>query len=259
VHSDEETNQVIISGMGELHLEIIVDRMKREFKVETNVGQPQVAYRETIQKEIEHEEKYIKQSGGRGQFGHVFFKITPQAPGTGYEFENSVVGGRIPREFIKPCDQGFQEGMSRGILAGYPVVDVKVELLDGSYHDVDSSEFAFKTCASIGFQEAARKADPTLLEPIMKVEVVTPEEFMGDVMGDLSSRRGLIENTSNRGLAKIIEAKVPLAAMFGYATDVRSMTQGRASYSMEPSHYDKVPRNVAEEVIAKRSGVARKR
>ena len=258
VRSDEETNQVIISGMGELHLEIIVDRMKREFKVETTVGKPQVAYRETIQKEVEHEERYIKQSGGRGQFGHVVFKITPQAPGTGYEFENSVVGGRIPREFIKPCDQGFQEGMSRGILAGYPVVDVKVELLDGSYHDVDSSEFAFKTCASIGFQEAARNADPVLLEPIMKVEVVTPEEFMGDVMGDLSSRRGLIENTSNRGLAKIIEAKVPLAAMFGYATDVRSMTQGRASYSMEPSHYDKVPRNVAEEVIAKRVGVRKR-
>src|SRR3990167_5239843 len=197
VHSDEETNQVIISGMGELHLDIIVDRMRREFKVETTVGKPQVAYRETIQKEIEHEEKYVKQSGGRGQFGHVVFKLTPQAPGTGYEFENSVVGGRIPREFIKPCDQGFQEGMSRGIIAGYPVVDVKVELLDGSYHDVDSSEFAFKTCASIGFQEAARRADPTLLEPIMKVEVVTPDEFMGDVMGDLSSRRGLIENTSN--------------------------------------------------------------
>jgi elongation factor G len=258
VHSDEETSQTIISGMGELHLDIIVDRMKREFKVETNVGQPQVAYRETIQKTIEHEEKYIKQSGGRGQYGHVVFKLVPHGPGKGYEFDNQVVGGRIPREFINPCDKGFQEGMTRGILAGYPVVDVKVELLDGSYHDVDSSEFAFKACASIGFQEAARKADPVLLEPIMKVEVVTPEEFMGDVMGDLSSRRGLIENTGNRGLAKIIEAKVPLAAMFGYATDIRSMTQGRASYSMEPSHYDKVPRNVAEEVIAKRSGVKKR-
>ena len=258
VHSDEETSQTIISGMGELHLDIIVDRMKREFKVETNVGQPQVAYRETIQKTIEHEEKYIKQSGGRGQYGHVVFKLVPHGPGKGYEFDNQVVGGRIPREFINPCDKGFQEGMTCGILACYPVVDVKVELLDGSYHDVDSSEFAFKACASIGFQEAARKADPVLLEPIMKVEVVTPEEFMGDVMGDLSSRRGLIENTGNRGLAKIIEAKVPLAAMFGYATDIRSMTQGRASYSMEPSHYDKVPRNVAEEVIAKRSGVKKR-
>ncbi|MBM3227632.1 elongation factor G [Candidatus Peribacteria bacterium] len=258
VHTDDETSQTIISGMGELHLDIIVDRMKREFKVETNVGQPQVAYRETIQKTLEHEEKYVKQTGGRGQFGHVVFRILPQEAGKGYEFDNQVVGGRIPREFIKPCDQGFQEGMSRGILAGYPVVDVKVELLDGSYHDVDSSEFAFKACASIGFQEAARKADPVLLEPIMRVEVVTPEEFMGDVMGDLSSRRGLIENTGNRGMAKIIEAKVPLAAMFGYATEVRSMTQGRASYSMEPSHYDKVPRNVAEEVIAKRSGVKKR-
>jgi elongation factor G len=258
VHTDDETSQTIISGMGELHLDIIVDRMKREFKVETNVGKPQVAYRETIQKEIEHEEKYIKQTGGRGQYAHIVFTLVPQEPGKGYEFENDVVGGRIPREFISPCDRGFQEGMSRGILAGYPVVDVKVVLTDGSYHDVDSNEFAFKTCASIGFQEAARRADPVLLEPIMKVEVVTPEEFMGDVMGDLSSRRGLIENTGSRGLAKVIDAKVPLAAMFGYATDLRSMTQGRASYTMEPSHYDKVPRNVAEEVIAKRVGVRKR-
>ncbi len=244
--------------MGELHLEIIVDRMKREFKVETNVGQPQVAYRETIQKEVDHEEKYIKQSGGRGQFGHVVFRLFPQPPGTGYTFENSVVGGRIPREFISPCDKGFQEGMTRGILAGYPVVDVKVELYEGSYHDVDSSEMAFKTCASIGFQEAAKKADPVILEPIMRVEVVTPEQFLGDVMGDLSARRGMIQSQGERGMAKIVVALVPLASMFGYATEVRSMSQGRASYSMEFAHYDKVPRNVAEEIIAKRSGVSRR-
>lgn len=254
VESDEETGQTIISGMGELHLDIIVDRMKREFKVETNVGQPQVAYRETIQEEVQHEEKYVKQSGGRGQYGHVIFKLIPQEPGKGYEFENNVVGGKIPREYITPCDKGFQEGMSRGILAGYPVVDIKVDLFEGSYHDVDSSEMAFKTCASIGFREAAKKAKPTLLEPVMKVEVVTPEEYLGDIMGDLSSRRGLIKEQGDRGQAKFILADVPLAAMFGYATDIRSMTQGRASYSMEFGHYDKVPGNVAEEIIAKRGG-----
>ncbi len=254
VHTDDETAQTIISGMGELHLDILIDRMRREFKVETNVGKPQVAYRETIQKEVDHEEKYIKQTGGRGQYGHVVFKIIPQEPGKGYEFENNIVGAKIPREYIKPCDMGFQEGMSRGIVAGYPVVDVKVELYDGSYHDVDSSEMAFKTCASIGFQNAARNADPVLLEPIMKVEVVTPAEFFGDVMGDLSSRRGLIKEQGDRGLAKFIHADVPLASMFGYATDVRSMSQGRASYSMEFGHYDKVPRNVAEEIVAKRGG-----
>ncbi len=254
VQSDEETGQTILRGMGELHLDIIVDRMKREFKVETNVGKPQVAYRETIQKQLDHEEKYIKQSGGRGQYGHVLFTIVPQEPGKGYEFVDEVVGGRIPREFITPCDKGFQEGMSRGILAGYPVVDVKVILTDGSYHDVDSNEFAFKMAASIGFQAAARKADPVILEPIMKVEVVTPEEFFGDVMGDISSRRGMVTSTSERGTAKVVDARVPLAEMFGYATELRSMTQGRASYSMEPSHYDKVPKNVADEVIAARTG-----
>jgi elongation factor G len=254
VKSDEETSQTIISGMGELHLDILVDRMRREFKVETNVGTPQVAYRETIQKSVEGEGKYIKQTGGRGQYGHVVFTITPQEAGKGYEFVNSVVGGRIPREYITPSDKGFQEGMSRGILAGYPVVDVKVELTDGSYHDVDSSEMAYKFAASIGFQEAAKRGDPVILEPIMKVEVVTPEEFFGDVMGDLSSRRGLISETGDRGTAKVITAKVPLSEMFGYATELRSMTQGRASYSMEPSHYDKVPRNVAEEIIATRAG-----
>lgn len=255
VKTNEETNQTIISGMGELHLDIIVDRMRREFKVETSVGKPQVAYRETITKEIEGEGKYIKQTGGRGQYGHVVFKLIPQEPGKGYEFINSVVGGRIPREFISPCDKGFQEGLSRGILAGFPVVDVKVDLLDGSYHDVDSSEMAYKFAASIGFQEAARKADPVILEPIMKVEVTTPENFLGDVMGDLNSRRGMILGTTDRGMAKVVAAEVPLASMFGYATDLRSMTQGRASYAMEPSHYSKVPRNVAEEIIASRAGV----
>ena len=254
VHTDDETSQIIISGMGELHLEIIIDRMRREFKVETNVGQPQVAYRETITKEVDHEEKYVKQSGGRGQYGHVVFKIMPQEPGKGYEFENNIVGAKIPREYITPCDKGFQEGMSRGILAGYPVVDVKVELYDGSYHDVDSSEMAFKTCASIGFQAAARKADPVILEPVMKVEVVTPSDYMGDVMGDLSSRRGIIKEQGDRGSAKFIVAEVPLASMFGYATEVRSMTQGRASYTMEFAHYDKVPPNVAQEIIKKRTG-----
>ncbi|MDD3897153.1 MAG: elongation factor G [Candidatus Peribacteraceae bacterium] len=254
VHTDDETGQTIISGMGELHLEIIVDRMRREFKVETNQGKPQVAYRETIQKEVDHEEKYIKQTGGRGQYGHVVFKLIPQEPGKGYEFVNSIVGGKIPREFISPCDKGFQEGMSRGVLAGYSMVDIKVDLYEGSYHDVDSSEMAFKICASIGFQNAARKAEPVILEPIMKVEVVTPEQFMGDIMGDLNSRRGMILGQSERGMAKVIESRVPLANMFGYATDIRSMTQGRASYSMEFAHYDKVPRNVAEEIIKQRGG-----
>ncbi len=254
VRTDDETGQTILSGMGELHLDILVDRMRREFKVESNVGTPQVAYRETIGREIEGEHKYAKQTGGRGQYGHVVFKLFPQEPGKGYEFVNSVVGGRIPREFISPCDKGFQEGMSRGILAGYPVVDVKVELLDGSYHDVDSSEMAFKFAASIGFQEAARKADPVILEPIMKVEVVCAESYLGDVMGDLNSRRGLIEGQSDRGTAKVIDAKVPLSEMFGYATELRSMTQGRASYSMEPSHYAKVPKNKADEIAAARAG-----
>ncbi|MFH0770195.1 MAG: elongation factor G [Candidatus Peregrinibacteria bacterium] len=254
-YTDDETSQVIIQGMGELHLDIIVDRMRREFKVETTVGKPQVAYRETVQKEVDHEEKYIKQTGGRGQYGHVVFTLSPQEPGKGYEFINSVVGGKIPKEFISPCDKGFQEGMKRGVLAGYPLVDLKVELYDGSSHDVDSSEIAYKIAASIGLQNAARKADPVLLEPIMKAEIVTPEEFFGDVMGDLSARRGLIQGTGDRGTAKTITVHVPLAAMFGYATDLRSMTQGRASYAMEPCHYAKVPKNVAEEVIAKRAGV----
>lgn len=256
VRTDDETNQTIMMGMGELHLDILMDRMRREFKVETTSGKPQVAYRETIGREVEGEHKYIKQTGGRGQYGHVVFKLFPQEPGKGYEFINSVVGGRIPREFIAPCDKGFQEGMSRGIQAGFQVVDVKVELLDGSYHDVDSSEMAYKFAASIGFQEASKKADPAILEPIMKVEVTTPENFLGDVMGDLSSRRGVILGQSDRGMAKVIQAEVPLASMFGYATELRSMTQGRASYSMEPGHYAKVPKNVADEIIAARAGVS---
>ena len=254
VETDEETGQTIISGMGELHLDILVERMRREFKVETSQGKPQVAYRETIQVEVDHEEKYIKQTGGRGQYGHVVFKLIPQKPGEGYEFEDKVVGGKIPREYIQPCNKGFQEGMSRGVVAGYPMVDIKVRLYDGSYHDVDSSEMAFKICSSIGFQNAARKAKPVLLEPIMKVEVVTPEEFFGDVMGDLNSRRGIIQGQSERGQAKVVDAKVPLANMFGYATIIRSMTQGRASYSMEFSHYDKVPGNVAETIVKQRGG-----
>ena len=256
VRTDDETNQTIIAGMGELHLDILVDRMRREFKVDTTVGTPQVAYRETITKEVEGESKYIKQTGGRGQYGHVVFKLFPQEPGKGYEFVNSVVGGRIPREFISPCDKGFQEGMTRGILAGYSVVDVKVELLDGSYHDVDSSEMAYKFAASIGFQEQAKKADPVILEPIMKVEVTCSENYLGDVMGDLNSRRGMILGQSDRGMAKVIQAEVPLSEMFGYATELRSMTQGRASYAMEPSHYFKVPKSKADEIVAARSGTA---
>ncbi len=254
VSTNHETGQTIMAGMGELHLDILMDRMRREFKVESNAGKPQVAYRETIQKQVEHEEKYIKQTGGRGQYGHVIFRLIPQEPGKGYEFDNQVVGGKIPREYIGPCDKGFQEGLSRGIIAGYPIVDVKVELFEGSYHDVDSSEMAFKICASIGVQEAAKKGNPVLLEPVMKVEIVSPEEYFGDVMGDVSSRRGLIKETGSRGMAKTVHADIPLASMFGYATELRSMTQGRASYSMEFSHYAKVPQNVAQEVVAARAG-----
>ena len=254
IRSDEETGQTILSGMGELHLEIIIDRMKREFKVECNTGKPQVAYRETVTKTVEHEEKYIKQTGGRGQYGHVVITLSPQEPGKGYEFENSVVGGHIPREFIPAIDKGIQESLSRGLLAGFPVVDVKVELTDGSYHDVDSNEMAFKICGSLAFGNAGRKAGPVLLEPIMTVEVVTPEQFFGDVMGNISSRRGVIQETGERGMAKTLRSQVPLAAMFGYATDLRSMTQGRAAFTMEPSHYAQVPKNVAEDIITQRTG-----
>ncbi|MFN7160208.1 MAG: elongation factor G [Candidatus Gracilibacteria bacterium] len=252
VQTDEETNQTIIRGMGELHLDIIVDRMRREFKVEANIGAPQVAYRETITKAVDVEEKYSKQTGGRGQYGHVLMKITPQEPGKGYEFVNSVKGGSIPNEYIPAVDKGVKEALTKGVVAGYPVVDVKVELYHGTYHDVDSSEFAFKAAGSIAFQKGSREAGPVLLEPIMKVEVVTPEQYLGDVMGNLSSRRGQIEEMGDRGTAKFIRAKVPLSAMFGYATDLRSLSQGRATSSMEFDHYEKVPPNVAEKVREER-------
>jgi elongation factor G len=255
VFSDEETGQTIISGMGELHLDIIVDRLRREFKVEANVGQPQVAYRETITKEVKAEEKYSKQTGGKGQYGHVLMKISPNEAGKGFEFINSIVGGKIPREYINPCQKGVEEAMTRGIIAGYPVVDVKVELYDGSFHDVDSSEMAFKIAASICFRDGARTAGPALLEPIMAVESITPEDYMGDVMGDLNSRRGQIQEMGDRGTAKFIKALVPLSEMFGYATDLRSMTQGRASYAMEFGHYASAPKNVVEKVKAEK-GIA---
>ncbi len=253
VASNEETGQTIISGMGELHLEIIVDRMKREFKVEANVGQPQVAYRETCIKEVSQEGKYIKQTGGRGQYGHVYIKLLPQEAGKGFEFINNIVGGAIPREFINPIQAGIVEAMSRGVIAGYPVVDVAVDLYDGSFHDVDSSEVAFKIAASMAFQAGFKKANPVILEPIMKVEVTTPEEFMGDVMGDINSKRGQIQKMEDVNKAKIIRAEVPLAEMFGYATQMRSMTQGRAAYSMEFVKYDKVPPHIAESIIEGKS------
>ncbi|MDH3894354.1 MAG: elongation factor G [Chromatiales bacterium] len=253
VHTDEESGQTIISGMGELHLEIIVDRLKREFKVEANVGKPQVAYRETIRKAVEQEGKFVRQSGGRGQYGHVWLKIEPREPGAGYEFENSIVGGVVPREYIPAVDKGIQEQMQNGVIAGYPVVDFKVTLFDGSYHEVDSSEMAFKIAGSMGFREGALKADPVLLEPIMKVEVVTPEDYMGDVMGDLNRRRGLPQGMDDTPAGKVIRAEVPLAEMFGYATDLRSMSQGRATYSMEFLKYNEVPNSVADSVIKKAS------
>lgn len=252
VQTDEETNQTIIRGMGELHLDIIVDRMRREYKVEANIGAPQVAYRETITKMVDVEEKYSKQTGGRGQYGHVLMKIYPQEPGKGYEFVNAVKGGAIPNEYIPAVDKGVKDALTKGVVAGYPVVDVKVELYHGTYHDVDSSEFAFKTAGSIAFQKGCREAGPVLLEPIMKVEVTTPEQYLGDVMGNLSSRRGQIEEMGERGTAKFIRAKVPLSAMFGYATDLRSLSQGRATSSMEFDHYEKVPPNVAEKVREER-------
>jgi elongation factor G len=253
VHTDEESGQTIISGMGELHLEIIVDRMKREFKVEANVGKPQVAYRETIRRPVEQEGRFVRQSGGRGQFGHVWIKLEPQEPGAGYEFENAIVGGVIPREYIPAVDKGIQEQLGSGVLAGYPVVDVKVTLFDGSYHEVDSSEMAFKIAGSMAFKEGCRKAKPVLLEPIMKVEVVTPEDYMGDVMGDLNRRRGLVQGMEDAPSGRIIRAEVPLAEMFGYATDLRSMSQGRATYSMEFGHYNEAPNNIADAVIKKAS------
>ena len=253
VSMDHETGQTIISGMGELHLEIIVDRLKREFGVDVNVGKPQVAYRETIKKEVTSEGKFIKQTGGRGQYGHVWLKIEPLEPGKGFEFHETIKGGVVPKEYIPAVEAGVKEAMETGVVAGYPMTDIKVTLFDGSYHEVDSSEMAFKIAGSIAFKEGAKKANPVLLEPIMEVEVTTPEEFMGDVIGDLNKRRGRVQGMEARGNAQVIKALVPLAEMFGYATDLRSMTQGRATYIMKFSHYEEVPPNVAEQIIGERS------
>lgn len=252
--TDQETGQCIISGMGELHLEIIVDRMLREFKVDCTVGKPQVAYRETIRKSVKSEGKFVRQSGGRGQYGHCWLELVPQEPGVGFSFENKVVGGAIPKEYISPIEAGVKEAMENGVVAGYPMVDVKVIVYDGSYHDVDSSEMAFKIAGSMGFRAGAQKATPVLLEPYMKVEVIVPEEYMGDVIGDLNSRRGRIDGMEARAGAQVIAAFVPLSEMFGYATDLRSKTQGRGNYSMEISHYDEVPKNISEAIIAKNKG-----
>src|SRR5262245_26469041 len=254
VQTDQQTGQVIIAGMGELHLEIIVDRLKREFSVEASVGKPQVAYKETLTRPADGEMKYAKQTGGRGQYGHCKIHLYPGEPGAGYVFENKIVGGAIPKEFIKPIDEGIKEALTRGVLAGYPVDDVRIELYDGSYHDVDSSEMAFKIAGSMAFQDAAKKARPVLLEPVMRVEVVVPKEHMGDVMGNLSSRRGQIQSQEDRGGTQIIAARVPLSEMFGYATDLRSRTQGRATYSMHFDRYEQAPQNVSEEVVARMQG-----
>jgi elongation factor G len=254
VNTDPDSGQTIISGMGELHLEIIIDRMMREFKVEANVGKPQVAYRETIRKPSQAEGKFIRQTGGRGQYGHVKIKLEPQEPGKGYEFVNDIVGGSVPREYIKPVDQGIKEAMEGGVLAGYEMVDIKAILYDGSYHDVDSSEMAFKIAGSMAFKEAARKASPVLLEPVMSVEVVVPDEFMGDIIGDLNSRRGRVEAVEHRAGSQVIKAYVPLSEMFGYATDMRSRTQGRATFSMHFSRYEQAPQSVAEEIVARVQG-----
>ena len=251
VKTDEETNQTIISGMGELHLEILVDRMKREFAVEANIGSPQVAYREAIKKSVEQEGKFVKQSGGKGQYGHVNLRIEPNEQGKGYEFVDAIKGGAVPREFIPAVDKGLKETIKAGVLAGYPIEDVKVTLYDGSYHDVDSNENAFKMAASFAFKDGCRKADPVLLEPMMSVEVETPEEYMGDIMGDLSSRRGIVQGMEDNASGKVIRTEVPLAEMFGYSTTVRSLSQGRATYSMEFKHYAEAPRNIAEAVINK--------
>jgi elongation factor G len=253
VRTDEESGQTIISGMGELHLDIIVDRMRREFSVEANVGKPQVAYRETIRKTVEQEGKFVRQSGGRGQYGHVYLRIEPLPPGGGYQFENGIVGGVVPKEYIPAVDKGVREQMQGGVLAGYPVVDCKVTIYDGSYHDVDSSEIAFKIAGSMAFREGARSAKPVLLEPVMKVEIVTPEDYMGDVNGDLNRRRGVLQGLEDAPAGKIVRAEVPLAEMFGYATQLRSMSQGRATYTMEFSHYAEVPANVAGPIIDSRS------
>jgi elongation factor G len=257
VRTDTETGQTIIAGMGELHLEIIVDRLMREFKVEANVGKPQVAYRETAGKAVaEVEGKFVRQTGGRGQYGHVVLNLEPLAPGTGYQFENKIVGGVVPKEYIPSVDRGIQDALENGVLAGYPIVDVKIQLVDGSYHEVDSNEMAFKIAGSMGFKDAMRRSAPKLLEPMMAVEVVTPEDFMGDVIGDLSSRRGHIEGMEPRGNAQVIRAKVPLSEMFGYATDLRSRTQGRAMYTMQFKAYEAVPKSIADEIVSKAGGSA---
>ena len=254
VQTDQDTGQVVIAGMGELHLEIIVDRLKREFNVEASVGKPQVAYKETITKASEGEGRYIKQTGGRGQYGHARIRLMPRKPGEGYLFENEIVGGAIPKEYIKPIDQGIREAMTTGVLAGYPMDDVKIELYDGSYHDVDSSEMAFKIAGSMAFKDAAGRANPVLLEPVMRVEVVVPEEYMGDVIGDLTSRRGHIQSMESRGGSQVINSRVPLSEMFGYATDLRSRTQGRGSYSMHFDRYEPAPASVSQEVVARVQG-----
>jgi elongation factor G len=255
VSSNEETQQTIIAGMGELHLEILVDRMKREFKVEANVGKPEVAYKETIKALAKAEEKYIRQSGGRGQYGHVWLRVEPLEAGKGYEFKDEIVGGVIPKEYIKSIDKGIQESAANGVMAGYPLVDFSAAVFDGSYHEVDSSEMAFKIAASKCLQNAVKKASPVILEPIMKVEVTTPESNMGDVIGDLNAKRAQINEMTDRANVKVIDAFVPLAEMFGYATSLRSMTQGQASYSMEFDHYGEVPRNIAEKIIESRAGI----
>ncbi len=254
VKTDEQTGQVVIAGMGELHLEIIVDRLKREFNVEASVGRPQVAYKETLTRPAEGEGRYVRQTGGRGQYGHAKIRLVPRQPGEGYEFINNIVGGAIPKEFIKPIDQGIREAMTTGVLAGYPVDDVAVELHDGSFHDVDSSEMAFKIAGSMAFKDAAKRAKPVLLEPVMRVEVVVPKDYMGDVMGNLASRRGHIQSQEDRGGTQIVQARVPLSEMFGYATDLRSRTQGRATYSMHFDRYEPAPRDVSEEVVARMQG-----
>src|SRR5204863_6503552 len=254
VQSDEETGQTLIHGMGELHLEVIVDRLLREFKVDANVGRPQVAYRETVRKRVDKVEgRFVRQTGGRGQYGHVIINLEP-APGEGFDFVNKIKGGAIPSAFIPAVEQGIEEALASGVRAGYPMVDVRVELVDGSYHEVDSSEMAFKIAGSMAVQEAARRADPSLLEPVMAVEVVTPEEFLGDVIGDLSRRRGKVQGQEPRGNALAVEAFVPLGEMFGYATDLRSSTQGRASYTMQFERYEEVPKNIEDEIVEHRSG-----
>jgi elongation factor G len=254
VNTDEQTGQVVIRGMGELHLEIIVDRLKREFGVEASVGKPQVAYKETLTAPADGDGRFVRQTGGRGQYGHAKIRLIPLPPGSGYQFENDIVGGAIPKEYIKPIDQGIQEALTRGVLAGYPIDDVRIELYDGSFHDVDSSEMAFKIAGSMAFQDAAKKAKPVLLEPVMRVEVVVPKDYLGDVMGDLASRRGKIQSQEDRGGTQIISARVPLSDMFGYATDLRSRTQGRATYSMHFDRYEQAPRNVSDEVVARVQG-----